>query len=511
VTGSGKTEVYIRAMQATLKSGKSALMLVPEISLTPMFSRRLEEHFGDEVAILHSALSDGERLDEWNRIRLGDARVVIGTRSAVFAPLQNLGLVVVDEEHETSYKQDETPRYHGRDTAIMRALKADAVVILGSATPSIESYHNAHQEKYTYCRMAERIGVRGLADVEIVDMREVFKRHGKQQFISDELKQGLFDTRSRGQQAMVLLNRRGFSAFLLCRSCGNAVQCPNCDVTLTYHRNAQRLVCHYCNHQRGIPPKCPVCDGEFIYYVGEGTEQLEAVIKEAYPAMTVARLDRDTTRKRGAYEKIISEFASGQIDVLVGTQMIAKGHDFPNVTLVGVVSVDAGLAMPDFRAAERTFQLLTQVAGRAGRGDIKGRVLIQTYHPLHYALQHACKQDYEGFYQEEIQFRRSMFYPPFTALINVLVRNADYGKAQGMAAEMARLIRNASDDRYLRILGPAPAPLTRLRGEYRMQVLIKGPNRSSVRRTLDIAMQTAIAAGHDMKQVMVEVDPINLM
>ena len=511
VTGSGKTEVYIRAMRAALNAGKSALMLVPEISLTPMFSRRLEEHFGDQVAILHSALSDGERLDEWNRIRLGEARVVIGTRSAVFAPLENIGLVVVDEEHESSYKQDETPRYHGRDTAIMRALKANAVVILGSATPSIESYHNAHQEKYIYCRMAERIGARGLADVEIVDMREVFKRHGKQQFLSDELKQGLFDTRSRGQQAMVLLNRRGFSSFLLCRSCGNAVQCPNCDVTLTYHRKVQRLVCHYCNHQRGIPPKCPVCDGEFIYYVGEGTEQLEAVIKENFPAMTVARLDRDTTRKRGAYEKIITEFASGQVDVLVGTQMIAKGHDFPNVTLVGVVSVDAGLAMPDFRAAERTFQLLTQVAGRAGRGDVKGRVLIQTYHPLHYALQHACKQDYEGFYQEEIRFRRSMFYPPFTALINVLVRNADYGKAQAQAAEMARLIRNSTNDRLLRILGPAPAPLTRLRGEYRMQVLIKGPNRSSVRRALDLAMQTAIETGHDMKQVMVEVDPINLM
>jgi len=511
VTGSGKTEVYIRAMRAAIERGKTALMLVPEISLTPMFSRRLRNHFADLVAILHSSLSDGERLDEWNRIRQGEARICIGTRSAVFAPLENLGLVVVDEEHETSYKQEETPRYHGRDTAIMRALKAKAVVVLGSATPSLESYHNAQQGKYIYFRMPDRIGGRSLADVEVIDMRQVFARHGKQQALSDELKSAIAENFERGQQTMVLLNRRGFSAFVLCRSCGLAIHCPNCDVTLTYHRGIQRLVCHYCNHQTGVPNRCPVCEGKYIYYVGEGTEQLEALLRELFPTKTIARLDRDTTRRRGSYEKIITEFASGSIDLLVGTQMIAKGHDFPNVTLVGVVSVDAGLGLPDFRAAERTFQLLTQVAGRAGRGDRPGRVMIQTYHPEHYSLTHARAQDYQAFYQQEIRFRQVMHYPPFTALINLLIHHKDLAQANAIAAETARQLTAASADRSMRILGPAPAPLSRLRGEHRLQILIKARNRTSARQALDVALENIVQAGYDLRHLTVEVDPINLM
>jgi primosomal protein N' (replication factor Y) len=510
VTGSGKTEIYIRAMKEAVRGGRTALMLIPEISLTPVFSRRLRAHFGESVAILHSSLSEGERVDEWRRIKQGDARVVIGTRSAVFAPLESLGVVIVDEEHDTSYKQDESPRYNGRDTAIMRAVAAGAVVVLGSATPSLESYHNAHAGKYIYIRLQTRYGERKLADVETIDMREVFKRHGKQQTFSDELLSAVAETHSRGEQCMILLNRRGFSSYLLCRSCGLAIHCPNCDVTLTYHRYNHSLQCHYCNYIRPVPQNCPACDGVYVHYVGEGTEQIEAKLQGLFPTMKIARLDRDTTRRRGSYEHILMEFADGSIDLLVGTQMIAKGHDFPNVTLVGVISVDTGLAMPDFRSAERTFQLLTQVAGRAGRGDRPGRVIIQTYHPQHYSLVCAQAQDYEGFYEREINYRSSMHYPPFRALINICAHHKDFETAGNAAACLARELREAADGQ-LRVLGPAPAPLARLRGEYRFQVLIKTANRRTAREALDLAMDRALAAGYKSQSISIEVDPINLM
>ncbi len=511
VTASGKTEIYIRAMRDAVRRGMTALMLVPEISLTPVFSRRLKAQFGEAVAILHSSLSEGERSDEWRRIRDGDARVVIGTRSAVFAPLEKLGLVIVDEEHDGSYKQDETPRYHGRDTAIVRALRAEAVVVLGSATPSIESYHNAHAGKYTYLRLHTRYGDRALAEVQTVDMREVFKRHGKAQTLSDELKSAIAETFARGEQAMILLNRRGFSSFLLCRSCGLAIHCPNCDVTLTYHRYNSSLQCHYCNYIRPVPRVCDACEGEYIHYVGLGTEQLEAMLKEMFPEMNIARLDRDTTRRRGSLEQIIMEFAGGGIDLLVGTQMIAKGHDFHNVTLVGVVSVDVGLALPDFRAAERTFQLLTQVAGRAGRGARPGRVIIQTYHPEHYSLTCAREQNYEEFYRREIVFRRTMHYPPFTALINVLIHDKDYDRANGTASAFARELRDAAKESNMRVLGPAPAAISRIRSEYRFQILIKARSRTRAREALDVAMDRVAADGHSPRSISVEVDPMNLM
>jgi primosomal protein N' (replication factor Y) len=511
VTGSGKTEIYIRAMRDVVRRGMTALMLVPEISLTPVFSRRLKSQFGEAVAILHSSLSEGERSDEWRRIRDGEARVVIGTRSAVFAPLEKLGLVIVDEEHDGSYKQDETPRYHGRDTAIVRASRAQAVVVLGSATPSIESYHNAHAGKHTYLRLQTRYGDRALAEVQTVDMREVFKRHGKAQDLSDELKSAIAATFARGEQTMVLLNRRGFSSFLLCRSCGLAIHCPNCDVTLTYHRYNSSLQCHYCDYIRPVPRVCDACEGEYIHYVGLGTEQLEAMLKELFPEMNIARLDRDTTRRRGSFEQIIMEFAGGGIDLLVGTQMIAKGHDFHNVTLVGVVSVDVGLALPDFRAAERTFQLLTQVAGRAGRGDRPGRVIIQTYHPEHYSLTCAREQNYEEFYRREIVFRRTMHYPPFTALINVLIHDKDYDRANGAASAFARELREAGKESSMRVLGPAPAAISRIRGEYRFQVLIKARSRTRAREALDVAMDRVSADGHSLRAISIEVDPINLM
>ena len=400
VTGSGKTEIYIRAMSAALARGRSAMMLVPEIALTPVFSRRLRSYFGDQVAIFHSSLQKGERFDEWTRVKNGEARVVIGTRSAVFAPVRNLGLIVVDEEHESTYRQQDSPYYNARDVAIVRAQKESATVVLGSATPSLESFHNARGGKYKLLTLPERIAARPMASATIVDMRNVFVRHGKPRVFSDELLTAIQETYERGEQSIILLNRRGYSSFILCRSCGETIQCPNCDVTLTYHRSERVIVCHYCNHRKAVPKVCPSCSKKYIYYVGEGTEQLEEMLTQLFPALRVARIDRDTTARRSVFEQSLADFSAGKIDMLVGTQMLAKGHDFPNVTLVGVVSVDAGLALPDFRSAERTFQLITQVAGRAGRGDRPGKVLIQTYHPYHYALRHACAQDFEAFYNE---------------------------------------------------------------------------------------------------------------
>ncbi|MGH9941005.1 MAG: primosomal protein N' [Pyrinomonadaceae bacterium] len=512
VTGSGKTEIYIRAMRAALRQDRSAMMLVPEIALTPVFSRRLRAHFGDEVAIFHSSLSTGERFDEWARIKRGEARVVIGTRSAIFAPVTDLGLIIVDEEHESSYRQQESPYYHGRDTAVMRALKERAVVVLGSATPSLESFYNARAGKYQYLRLPYRIAKREMARAEIVDMREVFERAGKQEILSQELLAALEETHLRGEQSIILLNRRGYSAFVLCRTCGERIQCPHCDVTLTFHQRERSLVCHYCDFRRRPPAECPACDGKFLYFLGEGTEQIEEIIRQRFPTLRIARLDRDTTSRRRTYEEAILSFGAGELDMLVGTQMIAKGHDFPNVTLVGVISVDAGLAMPDFRAAERTFQLLTQVAGRAGRGKLAGRVLIQTYHPQHYALTHACAQDYAAFYEEEIRYRKSMSYPPFVALASLLIHHQDYTRAQTTAAAIRAALDRANVERACRVLGPAPAPLARLRGEHRLQILLKACSRPRLRQTIDIALAEAAATPDcDLHQVNVEIDPVNLM
>jgi primosomal protein N' (replication factor Y) len=512
VTGSGKTEIYIRAMRDALARGRTAMMLVPEIALTPVFSRRLRAHFGDAVAIFHSSLTTGERFDEWSRLKRGEARVVIGTRSAIFAPVSDLGVIVVDEEHEATYRQQESPFYNGRDTAVMRALKERAVVVLGSATPSLESFHNARRGKYKYLRLSNRIANRAMARAEIVDMREVFREGGKPAVFSPELLAGLEETHARGEQSIVLLNRRGYSSFVLCRSCGERINCSNCDVTLTYHRGERSLVCHYCNLRRRVPDSCPACNGQFIYFIGEGTEQIEEILRERFPTLRVARLDRDTTARRSTYEQAILRFAAGELDMLVGTQMIAKGHDFPNVTLVGVVSVDAGLAMPDFRAAERTFQLITQVAGRAGRGHLPGRVLIQTYHPNHYALRHACAQDYEGFFDEEIGYRKNLSYPPFVALASLLVHGEDLTRVQATAAELRRALDDANTERHVRVLGPAPAPLARLRGEHRVQLILKSRNRPRLRALVEMALgDAARTPGCDINSVNVEIDPINLM
>ena len=511
VTGSGKTEIYMRAMSKALSLGRSAMMLVPEIALTPVFSRRLRTRFGDQVAIFHSSLQKGERFDEWTRVKNGDARVVIGTRSAVFAPVKNLGLIVVDEEHESSYRQQESPYYNARDVAIVRAQKESATVVLGSATPSLESFHNANKSKYTLVNLPERVGARPMATAKIIDMRTVFARHGKPRVFSDELLEAIRDTRERGEQSIILLNRRGYSSFILCRSCGETVQCPNCDVTLTYHRSERVIVCHYCNHREAVPRVCPSCGKKYIYYVGEGTEQLEEMLRLLFPSLRVARIDRDTTARRKVFEQSLADFSAGKIDTLVGTQMLAKGHDFPNVTLVGVVSVDVGLALPDFRAAERTFQLITQVAGRAGRGDRPGRVLIQTHHPYHYALRHACAQDYEAFYEEELRYRQNHSYPPFVALASLLVHGPDLGRVRSDSLELRKQLDAVNQERKCRVLGPAPAPLSRLKGEHRFQLLIKSRSRKHLREVADTALKKAAESGMNLRTVNLEIDPVSIM
>ena len=511
VTGSGKTEIYIRAMRAALAINRGAMMLVPEIALTPILSRRLRAHFGDEIAIFHSSLSKGERFDEWSRLRSGTARVVLGTRSAVFAPVKNLGVIIIDEEQDASYRQEESPFYHARDSAIVRAQKESAVVVLGTATPSLESFHNAQAGKYEYLRLPDRIANRPLARAELVDMREVFKRRKKPAVFSDELLTAIEQTHARGEQTIILLNRRGYSSFILCRSCGESIECPNCDVTLTYHRSDSILVCHYCNYRQRSPSQCPNCTSKYIYYVGEGTEQIEEILRRRFPGLRIGRIDRDTKSRRHEFEQTLLDFGRGEIDLLVGTQMLAKGHDFHNVTLVGVVSVDAGLALPDFRAAERTFQLITQVAGRAGRGDLPGRVLIQTYHPDHYALKHATKQDYQGFYDEEIRHRRNHGYPPFVALALFLVRHKDAARAQSIAQELRNHLNQANRDHACRILGPAPAPFARLRGDYRIQLLMKSRSRKQMRAVIDQALKNFEEAGNDARSVSLEIDPVSMM
>ncbi len=456
VTGSGKTEVYIRAMRAALDEGYSAMMLVPEISLTPIFSRRLRAVFGSSVAILHSNLSAGERFDEWRRIRSGKARIVIGTRSAVFAPLENIGLIIVDEEHDTSYRQNESPFYNARDVGVMRANFSDATVVLGSATPAVETFYNAESGKYKYLQLPGRIAERPMAVAEVIDMREVFRKAGKDLIFSPQMLEAIDATHKKGEQSIILLNRRGFSQFVLCRSCGESLKCRNCDITMTYHKRDQKLVCHYCNHRANVPDVCPFCDSEFLYFIGEGTEQVEDILKKRFPQLRIERVDRDTMSKKRNLDNILLKFSRHEIDMLVGTQMLAKGHDFPNVTLVGVISVDIGLGLPDLRSAERTFQLLTQVAGRAGRGDLPGKVLIQTYYPEHYAIRHAQLQDYAGFYAEEIRYRERLGYPPFFVLASILVRHSDLGHVQETAAILKRAFEATDPGRTVRVTGPAP-------------------------------------------------------
>jgi len=510
VTGSGKTAVYLAAMQDVLAAGRSAILLVPEIGLTPQAAANLHEIFGDQVAILHSALSDAERAEQWRRIRKGDARVVVGTRSAVFAPVRNLALIVVDEEQDSSYKQEEMPRYNGRDVAIMRGKFCGAAVVLGSATPAMESFHNAQSGKYALLELPERVEQRPLPEVELVDMRAEFQQTGEDQVFSRRLVEEIRERLERGEQAMILLNRRGYSPVVLCRSCGETVQCKNCAIAMTHHRRAQRLMCHYCGYRAPVPKVCPKCGREYIYFLGTGSEKLEDLLHGAFPTARIGRLDRDTVRGREDFERVLSALHAGELDLLVGTQMIAKGHDIHGVTLVGVVGADFALGFPDFRTAERTFQLLTQVAGRAGRGSTPGKVILQTYFPEHYAIRFAERHDYRGFYEKEQQYRRWMHYPPFSALANVLMRSDELAQALKYSGLLGRWLEK-NPPQGVRVLGPASAPLARLKREYRYHIILKSQSRERLNAALRALLDFAAAQKIPRGKLVVDVDPVSLL
>ena len=510
VTGSGKTEIYMSAAAHFLNAGKTSLILVPEIARTPQLTDRFSERFPNQTAILDSSLTKRQRRDEWLRIRASEAPLVIGTRSAVFAPLQNLGLIVVDEEHETSYKQESLPQYNGRDTAVMRAKLARVAVVLGSATPSMESFRNAETKKYERLTLATRVEDRPLPNVELVNMRDEYEAQGKQVVFSRRLLQAVATRLELREQSMILLNRRGYAAFLLCRHCGFTFQCESCSVAMTYHRTINKLLCHYCGLAHRPPARCPDCDSEYIQYVGEGTQRLEADLKQLFPDARIGRVDRDTMRHMRDFDRVLGGFRQGEIDILVGTQMIAKGHDFPRVTLVGVIGADAPLSLPDFRAAERTFQLLTQVAGRSGRGDQPGEVVIQSYFPDHYTFQLAVTQRFEDFYARESRYRKAMFYPPFTALAGILVTDPNPERASTLAREVGDYLDSLRSN-AIRILGPAPAPLERLKKIHRHQLLIKSSSRTALHQMLEKLQAYIEEKKIGATRVIIDVDPVSLM
>jgi primosomal protein N' (replication factor Y) len=510
VTGSGKTAVYLAVMRAVLDAGRSAILLVPEIGLTPAVAADLHQIFGDEVAILHSALSDRERAEQWHRIKRLDARIVVGTRSAVFAPVDDLALLIVDEEHDSSYKQEETPRYHARDIAVMRAKMSNAVVVLGSATPSLESYFNAKKNKYALIEIPDRVENRPLPEVEIVDMRMEFQETGHEQVISRKLSHEIAARLERREQVMVLLNRRGYSPVVLCRTCGKKLECSNCAIALTHHKREHKMVCHYCGYTAPVPKSCVHCGSEYVYFLGTGSEKLEELLHGMFPQARIARLDRDTVRGHQDFERTLSALNEGELDLLVGTQMIAKGHDIHGVTLVGVVGADVALGLPDFRAAERTFQLLTQVAGRAGRGQSPGKVILQTYFQDHYAVQFAAQHDFIGFYEKELQFRSWMHYPPYSALANVLVRGDQLDEVLEWSGLLGQWF-NQTRHETVRVLGPAAAPIMRLKRDYRYHFILRSPSREKLNTTLRAML--AYAAQHKIPrtQLIVDMDALWLM
>ncbi len=510
ITGSGKTAVYLACMREVLEQGRSSILLVPEIGLTPAVAADLHQVFGDEVAILHSGLSDAERAEQWHRIRRGEARVVAGTRSAVFAPVSDLALIIVDEEQDSSYKQEETPRYHARDVAVMRAKMAGAAVVLGSATPSLESYYNAKKNKYALMELPDRVEMRPLPEVEIVDMRQEFQETGQEQVISRKLAEEIRERLEKKEQVMVLLNRRGYSPVVLCRACGKTLQCKNCAVSMTHHKRERKMECHYCGHVEHIPDKCAHCGSEYVYFVGTGSEKLEELLHGMFPQARIGRLDRDTVRGREDFEHALNALNEGALDMLVGTQMIAKGHDIHGVTLVGVVGADMALGLPDFRAAERTFQLLTQVAGRAGRGQSPGKVVLQTYFQEHYAVQFAARHDFAGFYEKELQFRAWMHYPPYSAIANVLVRSEKLDEALTWSGELGRWFEKTRHE-GIRVLGPAAAPITRLKRDYRYHFILKSPSREKMNALLRAMLAEAAARKIPRTQVIVDVDAVWLM
>ncbi len=520
VTGSGKTAVYLTAMQRALDRGLASILLVPEIGLTPQSVGLLDAAFGDKVALLHSALTAEERSEQWRRIRRGEAPIVVGTRSAIFAPAPNLGLILVDEEHDQSYKQEETPRYNARDVAVMRAKLESAVVVMGSATPSLESWQNSAQTKYQRIEMNDRVMNRPLPEVELIDMRREFQETGEEQLFSRALVEQTRLALDRGEQALILLNRRGYSFAVICRACGEKLECENCAISLTHHkpsgedagvaRAGQRLECHYCGFRRTVPARCPKCDSEHLYYLGAGSQQGEERLGEIFPTARIGRMDRDTVRGRSDLERLLARLHSGEINLLVGTQMIAKGHDVHGITLVGVVGCDHALSMPDFRAAERVFQLMTQVSGRAGRGELPGRVVVQTYYPDHYAILAASRHDYAKFVEQELKYRRWMHYPPFGVLANVLVQSEKLPEAAGWSAVLGKWFEKATLE-GVRVLGPCAAPIARIKGVYRFHLILKAASRKALNAALRGMLAHADEAGVPRRNLVVDVDALRLM
>jgi len=514
VTGSGKTEIYLQAIRTTLNRGHTAIVLVPEISLTPQTVERFKSRFADvqdAVAVLHSHLSEGERHDEWHKIHSGRARIVIGARSAIFAPLKNLGLIVVDEEHETTYKQEEAPRYHARDLAIVRAKIEKCVAVLGSATPSLESYHNAAIGKYRLITLTQRIDEKQMPLMRIVDLRQERRKGKSAAILSEKLSQAIADRLEKREQTILFLNRRGFSTSLLCSDCGEARNCPNCSVALTFHRHpavAGRLACHLCGHTAAVPKKCPACGQDALIYAGFGTEKVESTVSQIFPKAVVRRMDADSMTRKEAYRETLRNFRTGKIDILVGTQMIAKGLHFPNVTLVGIINADLALHLPDFRAGERTFQLLTQVAGRAGRGETSGEVFVQTYTPFSPSIQFARHHDFAGYFQQELEFRERCDFPPFKHAILITVRSAHEGRAKLSAEILKRRLKEALPQEF--ILGDAtPAPLEKLQGQFRFHILVRG---EAIMRLSRLVRETVdkLPFPEDVT-VTVDVDPYQLL
>ncbi|MCO5061166.1 MAG: primosomal protein N' [Kiritimatiellae bacterium] len=477
VTGSGKTEVYLQAIDHVLKRGQGCIVLVPEISLTPQTVDRFRSRFGDTVAVLHSELSSGERHDEWHRVHEGSARIAIGPRSAVFAPMKNLGLIVVDEEHEHSYKQEEAPRYHARDVAVMRGHREGCAVVLGSATPSLESHSNAQRGKYALARMPHRVDHRQMPVMRIVDMRQEMEKERRLNVLSSDLYEAIRARLDRTEQTILFLNRRGFATSLVCPSCGAVARCENCSVSMTYHKPTHRLLCHICGAGQPVPECCPNpdCRDPAFKYSGIGTQRVEDVLHKTFPKARIERMDSDTMTKKDSYRKVLNAFRGGQIDILLGTQMIAKGLDFPSVTLVGVIAADLSLHMPDFRAGERTFQLLTQVAGRAGRGDLVGEVIVQTFTPFHPAIQAARTLDYDGFLDQELEYRRELGYPPYGHLVCITLRGAQEELVKLTGATFAKRLQEKLDS-SVRLGGPTPAPLAKAHGEFRYQLILRAPH-----------------------------------
>jgi len=516
ITGSGKTEVYMQVASEAIGLGFSALVLVPEIALISQMEKRFRARFGDCIGVLHSGLSPGERYDQWNKITGNKVKIVIGARSAIFAPFENTGIIIVDEEHDPSYKQDSGLRYNARDLAAVRAKLSECLVLFGSATPSVQSYYNVFKEKFLEVTLRKRIEKRPLPEVSVIDLSKTRDLKGIDRYFSTELREAVAETLAAGKQTLLFLNRRGFASFPVCSACGEPIRCKNCDISLTLHQKANAYKCHYCGHSKPSSTHCPNCGSEKIMHMGLGTEKVEAAVKALYPEARIARMDRDTTRRKGSILKILKGLRDRSIDILIGTQMIAKGHDFPDITLVGIICADLSLAFPDFRAGERTFQLLAQVSGRAGRGDMPGRVILQTYAPDHFSILAAKEQDFRAFYHQEIVFRKALNYPPFSRMIQIRISGKDRDRTRDTAEMMGdRCVLLLKGDRSLtkdiELLGPIESPIQRIANRYRWQILLKGSRikilHSIVRRLL---FEEGLKTDRNVKTV-VDVDPLFMM